>query len=263
MLAAASVAVAVTFMCTAVQINCSPIQGLSPPGPVLEDPELKTVIVAAQGSLRKTFSELESAAESAMASAREVLESATLQANLTVMDSQTPLMDLLKSISGTIVTAVSQARQFGTNVTSCISGQEEAARKVVKETGGTIVGCVTGEIKKAVDLATNMFSVASSAQNLLNYAPREFRGCLPSIIPTVEEIVKIPSCIGTEISAFSTEAMKIAKVLAAYLTEGGRLVEALGSDLKRCSETQIEAGIRKVRQIEHSIVACVERQIRV
>jgi hypothetical protein len=93
------------------------------------------VIVAAQGSLRKTFSELESAAESAMASAREVLESATLQANLTVMDSQTPLMDLLKSISGTIVTAVSQARQFGTNVTSCISGQEEAARKVVKETG--------------------------------------------------------------------------------------------------------------------------------
>jgi hypothetical protein len=108
-----------------------------------------------------------------------------------------------------------------------------------------------------------MFSVASSAQNLLNYAPREFRGCLPSIIPTVEEIVKIPSCIGTEISAFSTEAMKIAKVLAAYLTEGGRLVEALGSDLKRCSETQIEAGIRKVRQIEHSIVACVERQIRV
>jgi hypothetical protein len=102
---------------------------------VLEDPELKSVIVAAQGSLRKTFLELESAAESAMASAREVLESATLQANHTMMDSQTPLMGLLESISSTIVTAVSQARQFGTNVTSCITGQEEAARNVVKETG--------------------------------------------------------------------------------------------------------------------------------
>jgi hypothetical protein len=108
-----------------------------------------------------------------------------------------------------------------------------------------------------------MFSVATSAKNLLNYAPREFRGCLPSIIPTVEEIVRIPSCIGTEISAFSTEAMKIAKVLAAYLTEGGRLVETLGSDLKKCSGAQIEVGIRKVRQIEHSILSCVQRQISV
>lgn len=106
-----------------------------------------------------------------------------------------------------------------------------------------------------------MFSVASSAKNLLNYVPREFHGCLPSIIPTVEEIVKIPSCIGTEISVFSAKAMKIAKVLASYLTEGGRLVKGLGSELKTCSEAQIEVGIRKVRQIEHSIVACVQRQL--
>ena len=96
---------------------------------------MKSVVVAAQGSLRKTFSELHSAADSAMTSAREVLESATLQANHTVLNSQTPLMDLLESISSTIITAASQARQYGTNVTSCISGQEEAARNVVKETG--------------------------------------------------------------------------------------------------------------------------------
>jgi hypothetical protein len=106
-----------------------------------------------------------------------------------------------------------------------------------------------------------MFSVASSAKNLLNYAPREFHGCLPSIIPTVEEIVKIPSCIGAEISAFSAEAMKIARVLASYLSEGGRLVEELGSDLKKCSAAQLEAGTRKVRHIEQSIVACVQRQL--
>jgi hypothetical protein len=102
---------------------------------VLEDPELKSVIVAAQGSLRKTFSDLDVAADSAMTSAREVLESATLQANRTVLEAQTPLIDLLQSITTTIVTAVSKARQFGTNVTSCISGQEEAARAVVRETG--------------------------------------------------------------------------------------------------------------------------------
>lgn len=118
-----------------IYIRCSPIQGLSPPGPEMEDPELNSVIVAAQGSLRKTFSELESAADSAMTSAREVLESATLQANHTVLTSQTPLMDLLESISSTIVNAVSQARQFDTNVTSCVSGQEDAARNIVKETG--------------------------------------------------------------------------------------------------------------------------------
>jgi hypothetical protein len=106
-----------------------------------------------------------------------------------------------------------------------------------------------------------MFSMASSAKNLLNYAPREFHGCLPSIIPTVEEIVKIPSCIGTEISAFSSEAIKITRILASYLTEGGRLVDALGRDLKKCSGTQIEAGTRKIRQIEHSVVACVQRQM--
>lgn len=102
---------------------------------MLEDPELKSVIVAAQGSLRKTFSDLELEAESAMASARDVLESATFHANHTVLDSQTPLMDLLESITSTIVTAGSKARQFGTNVTSCIYGQEEAARAVVRETG--------------------------------------------------------------------------------------------------------------------------------
>jgi hypothetical protein len=83
------------------------------------------------------------------------------------------------------------------------------------------------------------------------------------MIPTVEEIVKIPSCIGSEISAFSSEAMKIVRVLAAYLTEGGRLVEVLGSDLKKCSVAQIETGIQKVRHIEHSIVSCVQRQISV
>jgi hypothetical protein len=105
--------------------------------------------------------------------------------------------------------------------------------------------------------------VATSAKNLLNLAPRELRGCLPSVIPTVEEIVKVPLCIGTEISAFSTEAMKIVRVLVAYLTDGGRLVELLGSDLKKCSAAQIEAGIQKVRQVEHSIVACVQRQISV
>jgi hypothetical protein len=110
-------------------------QGLSPPGPVLEDPELKSLIIAAQGSLRNSFSELESAADSAMVTAREVLESATLQANRTVLDLQIPLMDLLESITTTIVTAVSKARQFSTNITSCISGQEEEARSVVKETG--------------------------------------------------------------------------------------------------------------------------------
>jgi hypothetical protein len=108
-----------------------------------------------------------------------------------------------------------------------------------------------------------MFSVATSAKNVLNYAPKVLRGCLPSFIPTVEEIVKIPSCIGKEISAFSSEAMKIVRVLAAYLTEGGRLVEVLGGDLKKCSTAQIETGIQKVRQIEHSIVACVQRQISV
>jgi hypothetical protein len=102
---------------------------------VLEDPELKSVIVAAQGSLRKTFSDLELAAESAMTSAREVLETATLHANHTVLDSQTPLVDLLGSITTAVVTAVSKARQFGTNVTSCISGQEEVTRAVVRETG--------------------------------------------------------------------------------------------------------------------------------
>jgi len=118
-----------------VYIRYSPIQGLSPPGPILEDPELKSVIVAAQGSLRKTFSELESAAESAMASAREVLGSATLQVNHTMLTSQTSLMDLLESISSTVFTTVSQARQYGTNVTSCVSGQEDAARNIVKETG--------------------------------------------------------------------------------------------------------------------------------
>jgi hypothetical protein len=102
---------------------------------VLEDPELKSVIVAAQGSLRKTFSELESAADSAMTSAREVLESATLQANHTVLESQASLRDLLESITTTIATAVYKARKLGANITSCISGQEEAARAVVKQTG--------------------------------------------------------------------------------------------------------------------------------
>jgi hypothetical protein len=102
---------------------------------VREDSEAKSVIVAAQGSLRKTFSDLESAVDSAMASARELLESATLQANHTVLDSQAPLMDLLESIATTIATAVSKAKKFGANITSCISGQEEAARSVVKQTG--------------------------------------------------------------------------------------------------------------------------------
>lgn len=106
-----------------------------------------------------------------------------------------------------------------------------------------------------------MFSVASSAKNLLNYAPRELQGCLPSIIPTVEEIVKIPSCIGTEISAFSAEAMKIAKVLASYVTEGERLVEALGSDLKKCSHSQLEVGTQKVREIENKIITCIQGQM--
>jgi hypothetical protein len=101
----------------------------------LEDPELKSVIVAAQGSLRKTFSDLELAAENAVTSAREMLETATLQANHTVLDSQAPLMDLLESITTTIVTAESKARQFGTNITSCISGQEEATRALVRKTG--------------------------------------------------------------------------------------------------------------------------------
>lgn len=105
--------------------------------------------------------------------------------------------------------------------------------------------------------------MATSAKNLLNYAPKELRGCLPSIIPTVQEIVKIPSCIGWEISAFSTEVLKIVRVLVPYLTDGERLVEVLGSYLKKCSAAQIEAGIQKVRQIEHSIVACVQRQISV
>jgi hypothetical protein len=106
-----------------------------------------------------------------------------------------------------------------------------------------------------------MFGIDSSAKNLLNYAPRGFYGCLPSIIPTAEEVVKIPSCIGTEISAFGSEAIKIVKVLVSYLAEGGRVVETLGSDLKKCSEAQIEVGTRKVRQIEHNIVACVQQQL--
>jgi hypothetical protein len=132
---------------------------------------------------------------------------------------------------------------------------------LLSPTGSIIVGCVTEEIKKAVDLATNMFGIASSAKNMLNYAPREFHGCLPSFIPTVEEIVMIPSCIGTEISAFSSEVVKIAKTLASYLPEGGRIVETLGKDLKECSEAQIEVGTREVRQIEHNIVVCVQRQL--
>jgi hypothetical protein len=103
----------------------------------VENPELKSVITAAQGSLRKTFSELESAAESAMASARELLESATVQANQTVMESQAPLNDLLESITTTIATVVHKARKLGANITSCISGQEEAARSVIKQTGKT------------------------------------------------------------------------------------------------------------------------------
>jgi hypothetical protein len=106
-----------------------------------------------------------------------------------------------------------------------------------------------------------MFGVASSAKNLLNYAPREFHGCLPSFISTVEEIVMMPACIGTEISAFSSEAVKMVKDLASYLAEGGRHIEALGTDLKKCSEAQIEVGTRKVRQIEHDIVVCVEQQL--
>jgi hypothetical protein len=128
-------------------------------------------------------------------------------------------------------------------------------------TGSTIVSCVAEEIKKAVDLATNMFGIASSAKNMLNYAPRELRGCLPSLIPTVEEIVMIPSCIGTEISAFSSEAVKIVKTLLSYLAEGERLMETLGKDLKECSQAQIEVGTRKVRQIEHNIVVCVQQQL--
>jgi hypothetical protein len=106
-----------------------------------------------------------------------------------------------------------------------------------------------------------MFSAASSAKNLLNYAPREFHGCLPSINPTAEEIVKILSCIGTEIAAFSAEAMKLAKVLASYVTEGGRHLQALGTDLKKCSQAQLEAGTREARQIENRIVTCVQRQV--
>jgi hypothetical protein len=128
-------------------------------------------------------------------------------------------------------------------------------------TGSTIAGCVAGGIKKAVDLATNMFGIASSAKNLLNYAPRDLQGCLPSFIPTVEEIVMIPSCIGTEISAFSSEAVKMVKILVSHLAEGGRLIEELGMDLKNCSEAQIEVGTRKVRQIEHDIVICVQQQL--
>ncbi|XP_023726582.1 uncharacterized protein LOC111874931 isoform X2 [Cryptotermes secundus] len=128
MFATASVLVAAILTCAAVT-------GLSPPGPVLEEPELKSVIVAAQDSLRKTFSELESAADSAMTSAREVLESTTLQANHTVLESQASLQDLLESITTTIATAVYNARKLGANITSCISGQEEAARSVVKQTG--------------------------------------------------------------------------------------------------------------------------------
>lgn len=112
-----------------------------------------------------------------------------------------------------------------------------------------------------MDLATNMFGVASSAKNLLNYAPREFHGCLPSFVPTVEEIVMIPSCIGAEISAFSSEAVRLAKVLVSYLAEGGRQIETLGRDLKKCSEAQIEAGTRKVRQIEQDIAVCVQHQL--
>jgi hypothetical protein len=128
-------------------------------------------------------------------------------------------------------------------------------------TGSTIVGCVTEEIKTAVDLATNMFGIASSAKNMLNYAPRWLHGCLPSFIPTVEEIVMIPSCIGTEISAFSSEAVEIVTTLASYLAEGGRLIETLRKDLKECSEAQIEVGTRKVRQIEHDIVVCVQKEL--
>ncbi|PNF13906.1 hypothetical protein B7P43_G09845, partial [Cryptotermes secundus] len=225
MFATASVLVAAILTCAAVT-------GLSPPGPVLEEPELKSVIVAAQDSLRKTFSELESAADSAMTSAREVLESTTLQANHTVLESQASLQDLLESITTTIATAVYNARKLGANITSCISGQEEAARSVVKQTGSSVVGCVAEEIKKAVDLATNMFGIATSAKNMLDYAPREFHGCLPSFTPTVEEIVMIPSCIGAEISAFSSEAVKIAKTLASYLAEGRDIIETLGKDLK-------------------------------
>jgi hypothetical protein len=102
---------------------------------MLEDPEVKGVIMAAQKSLRKTFSELESAADSAMASARDVLDSATLQANHTVLESQVPLKDLLESITRTIATVVHKARKLGANITSCISGQEDAARSVIKQTG--------------------------------------------------------------------------------------------------------------------------------
>lgn len=133
--------------------------------------------------------------------------------------------------------------------------------RFLSPTGSTIVGCVAEEIKKAVDLATNMFGIATSAKNMLDYAPREFYGCLPSFTPTVEEIVMIPSCIGAEVSAFSSEAVKIAKTLASYLAEGRSIIETLGKDLKECSEAQIEVGTRKVRQIEHNIVVCVQQQL--
>jgi hypothetical protein len=125
----------------------------------LEDAELKSVIVAAQGSLRKTFSELESAAETAMRSAREVLESATLQANHTVLESQASLKDLLESITTTIATVVYKARKLGANITSCISGQEEAARSVVKQ---------TGKANSTAEGGVNNSTLRSNSQQLLH-----------------------------------------------------------------------------------------------
>jgi hypothetical protein len=53
------------------------------------------------------------------------------------MESQAPLNDLLESITTAITTAVHKASKLGANITSCISGQEEEARSVIKQTGKT------------------------------------------------------------------------------------------------------------------------------
>ncbi|XP_069700764.1 uncharacterized protein [Periplaneta americana] len=251
---ATRVVVFVTSMCIAAQ-------ALSPPGPDPGDPDLKVVIAAAQHSLQQTIAQLEEAAENAMASAKEILASATNEANRTILAAQAPLMNLLESVTSTVAVAASKAKEFGTNVSSCITGQEQEARAVVQDMGGKIVSCVTTEVRKAVNVATNMLSVASTAKNLLSYAPREFRACLPSLVPTIQEVVNIPSCIGAEIDAFSDQAVNIARALASYLAEGGHMVDALGDSLRRCCVTHVQAGTQQIRRIEQSVITCVQQKL--
>ena len=135
-------------------------------------PDFKGVITTAQKSLRKIFLEMQVAAKNVVLKAREILHTASKLANTTLVELQTPLTELMSTVKATI----KRTKEIGVNVSSCVSGQEESARHLLNETSDNIVGCVTSEIKRAVNLSTSMFGAAASANNMLTDAPREFLG---------------------------------------------------------------------------------------